>query len=133
MTKDSSVSKEDISRVVASTYRLSLSESKLITDTVLGAIMNAVSNGCKVSLYKFGSFSPYVRKAYMGHNPQTGECISIPSKRKVKFHAFSAFLSLLAGNSSPHKISKKAAKKIPKPKAIKKSSRAKNNKHCLKA
>lgn len=130
-TKDS-VSKEDLARVVASTYGLSLGESKMITDTILGGIINAVAKGCKVSLYKFGSFTPYVRKAYMGHNPQTGECISIPMKNKVKFHAFSAFLSQLAGNcaSSSHKISKKAAKKIPKPKAIKKSSRAKS-KHCL--
>lgn len=55
----------------------------------VNAIFNEVTksliegDGC--TLHGFGSFKKVVSEARVGHNPQTGERIEIPEKKRVKF------------------------------------------------
>ena len=57
--------------------------TKKQADAVLSAaietIMEAVSEGDKVTLVGFGSFEPRDRKEREGRNPKTGENMSIPA------------------------------------------------------
>lgn len=74
--------------------------SKKIADTVvtatIDAIMEAVSDGEKVSLIGFGSFEPRDRKAREGRNPKTGEAMTIPATTVPAFSAGKAFKEAVA-------------------------------------
>ncbi|MEO0455397.1 MAG: HU family DNA-binding protein [Cyanobacteria bacterium P01_A01_bin.114] len=74
--------------------------SKKIADTVVTAtidvIMEAVSDGEKVSLIGFGSFEPRDRKAREGRNPKTGEAMTIPATTVPAFSAGKAFKEAVA-------------------------------------
>jgi len=52
---------------------------------VFGAITDAMAADDKVTLLGFGTFSVSERAAREGRNPQTGETMSIPAKKVVKF------------------------------------------------
>jgi len=71
----------------------SISESGNITraaarralDTVIANMTAAMKNGEKVTISGFGSFRVIDRAAQKGRNPQTGQTITIPARRVVKF------------------------------------------------
>ena len=53
--------------------------------TLLGAVKESLQAGRKVNLSGFGSFEIKAREARQGRNPKTGQTISIPRKRRIKF------------------------------------------------
>lgn len=52
---------------------------------MLEAITDALSDGDKVTLVGFGTFSVSERKARQGRNPQTGETIQIAARTVARF------------------------------------------------
>ncbi len=54
-------------------------------EAVLESIREALVDGESVTLTGFGSFKVSERAARTGRNPQTGEEISIPASKAVKF------------------------------------------------
>ena len=76
------------------------SANKKIADEVLSAalesIIDAVSEGDKVTLVGFGSFESRERKAREGRNPQTGKTIQIPATTVPAFSAGKAFKDKVA-------------------------------------
>ena len=54
-------------------------------DSLLGSIASTLSQGGKVTLVGFGTYSVSHRKARTGRNPQTGEEIQISASRTVGF------------------------------------------------
>lgn len=48
-------------------------------------IKSSLKKGKRVTFSGFGSFEVKSRKARKGRNPRTGETISIPTKKTVKF------------------------------------------------
>jgi DNA-binding protein HU-beta len=68
-----------------------------IVTAAMEAIMEAVSNGEKVSLVGFGSFEPRDRKEREGRNPKTGETIKIPATTVPAFSAGKGFKTQVAG------------------------------------
>ena len=56
-------------------------------DAALVAIKDALSQGEKVQLIGFGSFSVAERFARTGRNPRTGKPLKIPAKKVPKFVA----------------------------------------------
>ncbi|MEG4396488.1 HU family DNA-binding protein [Microcoleus sp. BROC3] len=71
------------------------SVTKKQADTVLSAaleaIMEAVSDGDKVTLVGFGSFESRERKAREGRNPKTGDKMEIPATVVPAFSAGKQF------------------------------------------
>ncbi|MEO1402204.1 MAG: HU family DNA-binding protein [Cyanobacteria bacterium J06635_1] len=69
--------------------------SKKMADAVVTAtidsIMEAVSEGDKVTLIGFGSFESRDRKQREGRNPKTGEPMTIPATTVPAFSAGKAF------------------------------------------
>lgn len=75
-------------------------KSKKDTDAVITAtfeaIMEAVSEGDKVTLVGFGSFESRDRKAREGRNPKTNEKMHIPATKVPAFSAGKLFREKVA-------------------------------------
>ncbi len=65
-------------------------------NAILESIVEAVSNGDKVTLVGFGSFEPRQRKQREGRNPQTGETMVIPATTIPAFSAGKLFKEKVA-------------------------------------
>ncbi|WP_176054864.1 HU family DNA-binding protein [Paraburkholderia caribensis] len=60
-------------------------------DAILEAVTSAVTRGEAVQLIAFGSFSTGACSERTGRNPSTGETITIPAAKTVKFTAGNSF------------------------------------------
>ena len=66
-----------------------------------GIIAGQVAKGDKVTLTGFGTFERRARKARTGRNPQTGEEIKIPARKRLKFVIAKAASAAMAPGSIP--------------------------------
>jgi len=82
-----SVTKADLVTTMASEAGLKKVEAERALMALTGAIQNALTDGRKVTLVGFGTFSVSERAARVGRNPQTKEPIHIPASKSVKFKA----------------------------------------------
>jgi DNA-binding protein HU-beta len=81
---------ELIDAVAATTGGSKTSTAEAI-DAILEAVTAAVIRGETVQLIGFGSFSTGARAERAGRNPSTGETITIPAAKTVRFTAGKAF------------------------------------------
>ncbi|MFO7877074.1 MAG: HU family DNA-binding protein [Desulfovermiculus sp.] len=58
---------------------------KEIVDVVLKSIIDGLQLGTKVTIKDFGTFSVKEYAERKGRNPQTGEEITIPAGKRIKF------------------------------------------------
>ena len=72
---------------VAKESALSKAAAEQVVNNVFSAIAEAMKSGDKVTLVGFGTFSVSERAAREGRNPKSGETITIPAKKVVKFKA----------------------------------------------
>jgi DNA-binding protein HU-beta len=66
-------------------------QADVILSAALDSIIDAVSDGQKVTLVGFGTFEPRDRKAREGRNPKTGEALTIPATTVPAFSAGKLF------------------------------------------
>ncbi len=66
-------------------------QADVILTAALESIVDAVSDGQKVTLVGFGTFEPRDRKAREGRNPKTGEALTIPETTVPAFSAGKLF------------------------------------------
>ncbi len=64
---------------------LSKSKSKEVLDAVTSTITETLTEGDKVTLVGFGTFTTTERPARKAMNPKTSEVIDVPAKRVAKF------------------------------------------------
>jgi len=62
----------------------------LVTEAI-ACLKEIIVKGEPIRLHKFGIFELYASKRRKGRNPQTGESISIPPRKKVKFRTSKTF------------------------------------------
>lgn len=79
------MNKADLISKIAKNSSLTKSASEKALNACLESIQESLSNGDKLTLTGFGTFSVEERKARKGRHPQTGEEISIPASKVVKF------------------------------------------------
>ena len=79
MTKDELVAK------AAQEAEIPKVKAAKVLESVINSITEALSNGDKVSLVGFGTFSVAKRAAREGRNPATGAPIQIPAANIPKF------------------------------------------------
>ena len=77
--------KADLVSKIAKSTNLSKVSVKEVVDTAIEQIMDAVSEGEKVSFVGFGTFDVSNRAQRTGRNPRTGEKITIKSSKLPKF------------------------------------------------
>lgn len=81
------MNRQDLVNRLASQFSLPTSTSAKFVDFLLDQMEDALLRGEPVRLYGFGTLTPQVRAARVARNPRTGETISLPPKRVVKFKA----------------------------------------------
>lgn len=79
------MNKSDLVEKVAKDCDISKAVAEKAINSVMDAIMEAMSAGDKVTLVGFGTFSVAERAAREGRNPQSGKAIKIAAKKVVKF------------------------------------------------
>jgi len=66
---------------------LTKKDAEAALNATLSTVQEALVSGDKVVLTGFGTFEVRERKARVGHNPRTGESISIPAQKSPAFKA----------------------------------------------
>ncbi|MBI4466333.1 MAG: integration host factor subunit beta [Acidobacteria bacterium] len=77
--------KLDIVNEVVSRTGVSKSKAELAVETVFEAMKHALERGQRIELRGFGVFNVRPRKTGIGRNPRTGEEVSIPPGKAVRF------------------------------------------------
>lgn len=85
------MNKGDLVDAVAQKATVTKKQADAVITATLEAIMEAVSDGDKVTLVGFGSFESRERKAREGRNPKTGEKMEIPATKVPAFSAGKLF------------------------------------------
>ena len=79
------MNKNDLIKKIVQKTELSKTASEKALNGFLDALQEVLNTEGKLALTGFGSFVVAERKARKGRNPQTGEEISIPASKVVKF------------------------------------------------
>lgn len=77
------MTKTELVNVVAEAGKM----SKINADNAIDALLDAIYKSEKTIIKGFGTFEWRVQKAYIARNPNTGEKINVPEKRKLCFRA----------------------------------------------
>jgi integration host factor subunit beta len=92
---------ELISELAASSPHLRQADAELIVTTIFDQITAALARGERVELRGFGAFTVKRRNAHIGHNPRTGELVSVTEKTKPFFKTGKEMRARLNGGSRP--------------------------------
>ena len=90
------MNKGELVDAVAEKASVTKKQADAVLSAALEAIMEAVSDGDKVTLVGFGSFESRERKAREGRNPKTGDKMEIPATRGPAFSAGKLFKDRVA-------------------------------------
>lgn len=79
------MTKRELVQRLAQKLDISQKEAKVIVDTILEEMEEALVRGERIELRGFGTFSIREYEGHKGRNPKTGEIIEIPPKRLPHF------------------------------------------------
>jgi DNA-binding protein HU-beta len=79
------VIKLDLVNAVVSRTSITRTKAEQAVETVFEAMKNALGRGQRIELRRFGVFSVKPRKTGIGRNPKTGEEVTIPPGKAVRF------------------------------------------------
>ena len=77
--------KLDIVNAVVTKTGVSRTKAEQAVETVFGAMKNALGKGERIELRRFGVFNVRPHKTGIGRNPRTGQEVSIPPGKAVRF------------------------------------------------
>ena len=77
--------KLDIISAVVTRTGLTKTKAEVAVETVFESMKRALSKGDRIELRGFGVFNVKPRKTGIGRNPRTGEEVSIPPGKAVRF------------------------------------------------
>ena len=83
--KNRTVTKKEICDQIAEKLSMRQIDVKMIVQSLLDAMIDALSKGHKIELRNFGVFKRVQKKPRVGRNPKTRESVSVPEKMTVKF------------------------------------------------
>lgn len=84
------MNKADIINKVHETLGGTKADAERVVETILGCIVDSLTEGKEVSIAGLGIFSAKMRPARQGRNPRTGEAIQVSAMRVPKFRAAKA-------------------------------------------
>lgn len=90
------MNKGELVDAIAKRADVTKKQADAVLSAALDSIMEAVSEGDKVTLVGFGSFESRERKAREGRNPKTGDKMEIPETTVPAFSAGKSFKELVA-------------------------------------
>ncbi len=77
--------KLDLVNAVVQRTGITRTKAEQAVETVFAAMKNALGRGDRIELRRFGVFNVRPRKTGIGRNPRTGEEVSIPPGKAVRF------------------------------------------------
>ena len=77
--------KLDIVNAVVNKTGVSRTKAEQAVETVFDAMKTALGKGERIELRRFGVFNVRPRKTGIGRNPRTGQEVSIPPGKAVRF------------------------------------------------
>ncbi|MGB8952725.1 MAG: HU family DNA-binding protein [Candidatus Aminicenantales bacterium] len=86
--------KEMVSKM-AKVAGITLRQAESSFEALVKEIQTSLKAGKRVTFSGFGSFEVKMRKPRKGRNPKTGESISIPTKKRIKFNPSRSFKNSL--------------------------------------
>lgn len=94
--RNNTMGKKELVAAVAAKTGLTKKDAKAAVEAFVSAVTETVASGEKVSLVGFGTFAPKERAERKGHNPRTGESLTIAAKTVPTFKAGAAFKNSVA-------------------------------------
>jgi DNA-binding protein HU-beta len=91
------MTKSQLVQKLAETADLSKKQADVVLQTLVEVTVGAVRKGDPVKIPGLGTFRKVQTKARMGRNPQTGEQIKIPARKKVRFSVAKTFKEAILG------------------------------------
>jgi DNA-binding protein HU-beta len=76
---------------------VSKKQAQALIEGLVTTIVGAVKKGDPVKIPDLGTFKKVQSKARMGRNPQTGEPVKIPARKKVRFTVAKSFKEQVLG------------------------------------
>lgn len=77
--------KHDIVNEVVDRTGITKTKAEIAVETVFGSMKKALAHGDRIELRGFGVFNVRPRKTGIGRNPRTGQEVSIPPGKAVRF------------------------------------------------
>lgn len=90
------MNKSDLIDAVTRKSKLAKKDVDIVVSAIFDVIVDAVSEGQKVTLVGFGSFEPRQRAAREGRNPKTRDKMIIPATTVPAFSAGKQFREAVA-------------------------------------
>ena len=87
--------------VNATTPNISRTKAEQAVETVFESLKNALGRGQRIELRRFGVFNVKPRKTGIGRNPRTGQQVSIPPGKAVRFKPGKELQTLPAPSPAP--------------------------------
>jgi integration host factor subunit beta len=98
------VTKSELIKKVADwSFEITHTQAEQLVSIILKEIIHAVQEGKRVEIRGFGVFLPRQREARIGHNPKTGETVSVPAKNVMFFKAGKELKDRLNGKKTERK------------------------------
>jgi len=94
------MTKTQLVTALAEAGEVTKKESNAILEALAEIVIKSVKKGDPVKLPELGTFRLRKMKARMGRNPQTGEPIKIPARKKVGFTVAKTFKEAVLGKTA---------------------------------
>ena len=95
--KGATMTKADIVERIYEKVGFSKKEASEVVESIFEVIKSRLEHGDKVKISGFGNFVVRDKKSRVGRNPQTGEEIKIPARKKVGFSVAKEFKESVLG------------------------------------
>ncbi len=91
------MTKSQLVQKLADAGEVSKKQADTVLQTLVDITVGSVRKGDPVKIPGLGTFRKVQTKARMGRNPQTGEPIKIPARKKVRFSVAKTFKESVLG------------------------------------
>jgi DNA-binding protein HU-beta len=91
------MTKSQLVQKLAEAAEVSKKQADSVLQILVDVTVGSVRKGDPVKIPGLGTFRKVQTKARMGRNPQTGEAIKIPARKKVRFSVAKSFKEAVLG------------------------------------
>ena len=93
------MTKSQLVQKLAETAELSKKQADVVLQALVEITVTSVRKGDPVKIPGLGTFRKVQTKARMGRNPQTGEALKIPARKKARFTVAKSFKEAVLGGT----------------------------------